>query len=489
MMGVKRGVPLSMLLCLLLVGFVSGPLTGCALNPATGEQQLILISEQDEARMGRSTDRSVSRVYGLYDDQALQNYVAGIGAALARNSHRPDLSWRFRVIDSPVINAFAAPGGYVYVTRGLLAAVNSEAELAGVLGHEIGHVTARHSAQQYSEKMLAGIGLGLGESLLGSYGDLLTPVLETGAGLLFLNFSREDERQADALGVDYTTRTGYDAARSADLFVTLASQPGRAAGSARLPEFLSTHPSPADREATVRGLAARTLAQRPAARPTVNREALLQMIDGLVYGEDPRQGFFEEGWFYLPEAGVKWPVPQGWSDQRQGNDLQLRQPDGKAFVLVALRPDSTIEQAVEEFLRASKARVQSDTTTSVNGMTLRQLVSLVASARGRTVVLSSIYRRGRQVFAFHAVTGEQDYAELYTVMRRPAAGFARMTDRARLERQPLRVHVERAGRSAPLERLLAAAQVDRERRAEIAWLNAMALSDTVPAGEAYKLLR
>jgi hypothetical protein len=165
---------------LLLLCFCTLALAGCAVNPVTGEQQIMLLSEHDESQLGRQTDQSVIDQYGLYDDAGLQRYLQTIGQTMGRNSHRPSLDWQFKVMDSPVLNAFAAPGGYIYVTRGLLASINNEAELAGVLGHEIGHVTARHSAQQYSNKMLADLGLGLGKSLLGGYGDLLAPILETG---------------------------------------------------------------------------------------------------------------------------------------------------------------------------------------------------------------------------------------------------------------------------------------------------------------------
>ena len=213
--------------CVFLILVLCGLLTiaGCAVNPVTGQQQLMLLSEQDEFRLGSQTDQSVIEQYGIYEDAGLQNYLLEKGLTIARISHRPGLDWQFKVMDSPVVNAFAAPGGYVYVTRGLLAAVNNEAELAGVLGHEIGHVTARHSAQQYSKMMLANIGLSLGQEFMGGYGDMLGPIMEAGAGLLFLKFSRDDEREADALGVEYASRSGYDAARMADFFITLQNQP------------------------------------------------------------------------------------------------------------------------------------------------------------------------------------------------------------------------------------------------------------------------
>jgi len=228
-------------------------LAGCAINPVTGQNQLMLVSEQEERQLGLQTRESVGKEYGVYGDAALQGYVSGVAQPLARVSHRPTLDWHFEVMDSPVVNAFAAPGGYVFVTRGLLAAVNDEAELAGVLAHEIGHVTARHSAHQMSQAMLAGLGVQLGTALAGSYGNLLGPLLEAGTGLLFLKYSRDDERQADALGVEYATKAGYDTNRMADFFVTLQRQESLDGGKGGgVPEWFSTHPSPVDREASVR---------------------------------------------------------------------------------------------------------------------------------------------------------------------------------------------------------------------------------------------
>ena len=303
---------------------------GCAVNPVTGQQQLMLLSEQDEFRLGSQTDQSVIEQYGVYGDAVLQNYLQGIGRSMAQISHRPGLDWQFKVMDSPVVNAFAAPGGYVYVTRGLLAAVNNEAELAGVLGHEIGHVTARHSAQQYSKMMLANIGLGLGEQIMGGYGDLLGPIMKTGAGLLFLKFSRDDEREADAIGVEYASRSGYDAGRMADFFITLQNQPStNGEQGERLPEFFSTHPNPLNREASVRAMAASWQSRLPGQKFLVNRQYFLNRIDGLVYGEDPRKGFREENWYYLPQFRVQLPIPAQWELQREGNNLQLSHPDRK----------------------------------------------------------------------------------------------------------------------------------------------------------------
>src|SRR5712671_1732802 len=182
--------------------------SSCATNPATGERQLSFMSEDKEIALGQENDAQVRTEMGSYDDRAHQEYVTTIGMKLAQNSERPNLPWHFTVADVPAVNAFALPGGYIYITRGILPFLDDESQLAGVLGHEIGHVTARHAAQQYSRATGAQLGLILGSILLPQTRPL-AQLGESGLGLLFLKYSRENEEQADGLGVKYASRTGW----------------------------------------------------------------------------------------------------------------------------------------------------------------------------------------------------------------------------------------------------------------------------------------
>jgi len=462
---------------------------GCAVNPVTGQQQLMLLSEQDESRLGSQTDQSVIEQYGVYEDAGLQNYLQGMGRSMASISHRPGLDWQFKVMDSPVVNAFAAPGGYVYVTRGLLAAVNNEAELAGILGHEIGHVTARHSAQQYSKMMLANIGLGLGQQFLGGYGDMLGPIMEAGAGLLFLKFSRDDEREADALGVEYASRSGYDAGRMADFFITLQSQPtANGEQGARLPEFFSTHPNPANREANVRTMAASWQSQLPGQKFLVNKDSFLNRIDGLVYGEDPRMGFREGDWYYVPQFRVQLPIPAQWKLEREGNNLQLSHPDRKAVCIFSIHPESQYSDVAASFQKATGAKIHGDRSISNNGMPARMLLWTITDGNKRAVIVSHFYQKDRNVFAFHAMTSEVDFDSLKGVMQSPANGFTAMTDRDRLNRQPQRIAVNSVGKTTTLEALLRAKKIDSDLWNRIAWLNGRKLQSTLAAGELVKVI-
>ena len=226
-------------------------ISSCASDYVTGKRTFSLYSDADEIKMGRDADPQIVAEFGVYDDEALNAYVDGIGQRIVKVSHRPDLSYTFRVVDSPVINAFAVPGGYVYFTRGILAHFNSEDELAGVMGHEIGHIAARHSVEQMSKAQLVGGGLQIGAALSQTF-QKYAGIAGAGVGLVFLKFGRDQESESDRLGVEYSTKLGYDSHKMADFFQTLASM--REGSAQSLPSFLSTHPDPGDREVRVNEL-------------------------------------------------------------------------------------------------------------------------------------------------------------------------------------------------------------------------------------------
>jgi len=280
---------------------------GCAVNPATGRKEFTLVTPAQEAAMGREGYAAAIAEYGGYDDAVLNAYVDSVGRKVAAASEQPDLPWRFTVLDDPVVNAFAMPGGYIYVTRGLLAHMQSEAQLAGVLGHEIAHVTARHSAKQITQQQLAGLGLGIASAVSPTfrrYGS----AAEQALGLLMLKHSRDDEAQADELGVRYASNAGYDPREIPGTYRTLQRIAERA-GQA-LPVYLSTHPDPGSRAERTAGLAAR--AAEGKANLNVRQRGYLERMRNLVYGENPRYGWFEGARFYHPVLGLEMSFPPGW---------------------------------------------------------------------------------------------------------------------------------------------------------------------------------
>ena len=330
----------TILLAPLLLGVAS-----CAVNPATGQRELMLVSESQEIAMGREYDPQVVAAFGLYPDSAVQNYVSGIGLRMAAVSERPDLPWTFRVVDDPIVNAFAVPGGYIYITRGIMAYLNSEAELASVVGHEIGHVTARHSAQQMSQQQLAQVGLVAGAVLVPQARDYLG-VAGAGLQLLFLKFGRDDERQSDDLALRYMSRTGYDVRESPDVYEMLR-RVSAASGGGQVPNWLSTHPDPEDRRERIQ---AQIDSLEPAPNATVNRAEYLRLIDGMIYGANPREGFFRENVFLHPDLEFRLDFPAGWQTANSRQAVAAVSSKEDAILQLTLASGASPESAARAFL-------------------------------------------------------------------------------------------------------------------------------------------
>src|SRR5215208_5570410 len=222
-------------------GLVLG-LLNCARNPVTGKSELSLVSESQEIQMGQQASQEVNQSIGLYNDSKVQAYVANLGKQMAAKAERPNLPWEFHVVEDASVNAFALPGGFIYVTRGLMTSINDEAELATVVGHEIGHVTNRHSVQQISKAQLAQLGLGIG-SILSSDIARFGQLASAGLSVLFLKYSRDAENQADQAGFRYALNQNYDVREMTKVFETL-DRISQSSGGGKLPEWMATHPSP-----------------------------------------------------------------------------------------------------------------------------------------------------------------------------------------------------------------------------------------------------
>ena len=217
----------------------------------------MLMSEAQEIQIGAQYDPEVMSTFGEYADADLLAFIQEKGTAMGKLSHRPELEYHFRILDSPVVNAFAVPGGYLYFTRGMLAQLNNEAELVGIIGHEMGHVTARHSAAQQSQQQLSQLAL-MGGMIASERFARYAQFAMQGMSLLFLKFSRDHERESDRLGVEYSSKIGYDAHKMADFFQVL-NKMNMASEQGGVPTFLSTHPNPADRYSGLAPITARSL--------------------------------------------------------------------------------------------------------------------------------------------------------------------------------------------------------------------------------------
>ena len=277
------------------------------------------MSESQEISMGKEYDPSVVAQYGLYENPSLQAFITEKGKQMAAISHRPNLPYEFKILDSPVVNAFAVPGGYVYFTRGIMGHFNNEAEFAGVLGHEIGHVTAKHAARQQRDQLLGQILL-MGGIIFSEKFRQFADVAQQGVGLLFLKNSRDHESESDKLGVEYSTKIGYDAHQMAGFFKTLKKLSPK---DGAIPTFLSTHPDPEDRYNKTNQMATDVQKTLDPATLKVNRNNYLKMIDGIIYGEDPKQGYVENSVFYHPELKFQFNVPASWQLLNTPSQIQM----------------------------------------------------------------------------------------------------------------------------------------------------------------------
>jgi predicted Zn-dependent protease len=303
----------------------------CATNPATGRRQLILMSEAEEIQLGKQADAQVRQQMGVYEDAALQQYVDQIGQRLAQRSHRPHLPWTFTVVDEQAVNAFALPGGFIYLTRGILPFLRSEAELAAVLGHEVGHVDARHSVEAYSNQTLAGGGLAVA-SIVFPETRPLAGLANLSLGLLFLRHGREAELESDRLGVGYASASGWNPSGMPGLLNTLARLDAATGESRGVPNWALTHPLAADRVAAIADEVA--AASGPSAT-TENPAALERQLDGLVFGDSREDGFVRGRDFLHPILRFAVRFPEGWEVINTAEQVAARRDEeGSAVMLL-----------------------------------------------------------------------------------------------------------------------------------------------------------
>ncbi len=467
-------------------------LAGCATNPVTGKKEVMLVSEGQELAIGKESDPAVVAQFGLYPSDKLQKFINDKGKQMGAISHRPDLAYQFRVVDSPVINAFAVPGGYVYFTRGIMAHFNNEAQFAGVLGHEIGHVTARHSAKQQTNAIIGQVGM-MGAMIasprLAQFGEQAMQ----GMQLLFLKFGRDDESQSDELGVEYSSKIGYDASQMADFFQTLQRQQQQS-GSEPIPDFLSTHPNPADRYARVHELAAQWQKSNGSPKLAVNRDQYLRLIDGITYGEDPRQGFVENNAFYHPELKFQFPVPQGWKHQNSPQQFQMAEPNGKAVQILTLAPGNSAQEAAQALAKELNLNSPQASSTTVNGLpaVVVQGDQVGQDQQGRQGIqastLSYIIQDGKTMYALIGLCGPGTLNSYGPTFQRTAQSFRRLTDASKLNRQSEKIRIRTAKAGQTLALALAANGVSSKRYEELAILNGMKTTDKLSAGTLFKVV-
>ena len=436
----------SLLVTGLGAGIVAGPL-GCARNPVTGKSELSLVSEGQEIQMGQQGAKEVEQSIGFYKDAAVNAYVADIGKRMAAESERPNLPWEFHVVDDAAVNAFAIPGGFIYVTRGLMSSINNEAELAGVIGHEIAHVTHRHSVQQISKSQLAQLGLGIG-SILSSDIAKFGQLAGAGLGLLFLKYGRDAENQADQSGFRYALGQNYDVRQMPNVFATLGRL-SEGSGAGKLPEWLSTHPEPGNRiERLEKMIDTVPLDQR---KLIVDREDYLRHIQGMTFGEDPRQGYFEGSYFYHPQMRFQLQFPEEWKKQNMPQAVVAVSPAEDAIIQLGLAGQTPPEQAARQFLSQQGVQAGDASTARINGMPAASSYFQAQTEQGQIEGLVSFVSYGGQTFGLMAYTPAGKLSTYDRVFQRTIGSFSELRDQSKINVQPARVELVKLPRQMTLE--------------------------------------
>jgi predicted Zn-dependent protease len=467
-------------------------MAACARNPVTGKKQVALMSEKQEIAMGQEAYPQIVAEFGLYPDSSIQRFINDKGNQMAAISHRPTIKWTFRVLDSDVINAFAVPGGYVYFTRGILAHLNNEAQFAGVLGHEIGHITARHSVSQQTKQILSQIGL---IAVIVAKPELarFAETASQGLQLLYLKNSRDAEKESDGLGVQYSSKVGYDAKEMAKFFQTLEREMNIKSGGQRLPDFLSTHPNPGDRYVTVTKLATEWQKANNKTDMTINRDSYLQRLQGLVYGEDPRQGYLENNIFYHPELKFQFSTPGGWKYQNSPTRVALVQPDGKALMMLTLGKGATPREAAQAFVQGAQLQVTDSRDVTINGLPAMVVsgVQMQQDQSGKSVpaVQAVIYfiQYNNLIYQLAGASSPADFNQYVQQFNGHLTTFRQLSDPVKINVKPEKISIIKVDKVQTLQQILQARGIPAARHEEMAILNGINLADQLTTGTLIKI--
>lgn len=446
-------------------------LAGCGtqvVNPVTGQVERTVMDERRELAEGKKAHEEVLKQYGAYNDPKLQAYVNNVGQKLAAQSHRANIAWTFTVLDSPEINAFALPGGYVYVTRGILAYMESEADMAGVIGHEIGHVTARHGAQRATRQQNAGwgvlaatvFGAALEVAGVGGATQLAGQAAQGVAAGYVASYSRDQELQADTLGAEYLARSRYAPSNMVDVIQVLKSQEQFTADQARAEGrpaasgngWLASHPSNEERLRAIRQNATKYAGDFG----DDGRERYLAMVNGMRFGESPEQGLTRGQNFYHPALGIALTAPPGWRIQNEADAVTLINPEANAALKVIAAPSeagSTHQAVLKNGLRAGQGQ---STTRTVNGLPATHFSGLRQVPSGQNQTLEATIVTGPEQKLYALVYLGADAATLQRAMpalKQAENGFRSMTNADRQAARPwvLRVQTLPTGGLAALQ--------------------------------------
>lgn len=470
-------------------------------SPVTGKKRAYAYSWADEVRMGREYDPQIVAEFGLLENRELTDYVTKIGEKVLATSHlrREDtpaqfrnVPFTFRVLDSPVVNAFALPGGFNYVTRGLLAHLENEAQLAMVLGHEVAHVAARHASQQALKQTAGSLfvigGAVLAESVLGAGGEEVLQMGGAAAQLIFLSYSRDAERESDRLGVEYAAMAGYDAAEGADFFTSLKRI--SAAAGQRIPNHLSSHPDPGEREVDIQRRAAR-FRENGYAQEMVERDRYLAAIDGIMVGENPRKGFVSGNGFVHPDLAFRFGIPADWKVQNGKSAVIVYHPDQKAMMQFTLDAEAATTADVVDRIGNQQGITVVDRQAVANSpIEAMRLIGEATDQGGNDLrILVVGAKLNGRLYRFLGYSAKADFDSFLPQLEASALSLAALTDPALLNVQPTRLRVITTTREAAFRTFLPNPMPVNLTAEDVAIMNQVHLDDIIPMGVKIKVPR
>jgi predicted Zn-dependent protease len=468
-------------------------LSGCTINPATGQSGFTgFMSESQEAKIGQESDAKILAEFGgAYANPAVQAYVQRIGKSVAAHSERPDIDFHYTVLDSDIVNAFAMPGGYVYITRGLLALANNEAEVAGVLGHETGHVVARHLAQRYSQSVLAqiaaaGLGIAAGDQAIGQ-------LAGQGAALYLQSFSREEEYQADLLGVRYITKAGYDPRAMATflekllLHSQLAAEIAGHPGQADQFDIMATHPRTADR---VERAMAEAGATPPAGKPILNGDAYLARIDGLLYGDDPKDGMVRGRQFIHPVLRFAFQVPEGYRLMNGADQVTAQGPNDASAIAFDLGPKRDTGDLAAYLTQewAAKLRLSDVQRYTIDGAPAATGRALVDTDSGRLYVRTTVVRLEGTIYRFLCIAAPSKASQFDAGFQNTAASFRRLSAAEAAAIKPKHIKIVTLGKADSIASLAQRMAFSDYREERFRALNGLQPADNLVPGQRVKIV-
>lgn len=468
-------------------------------SPVTGKKHAYAYTWQQEIQIGQKADQEIQQQYGIYDNPKLSEYVNKVGQEVLAKSDlkKPgapaeyrDTKFTFRVLNSSVVNAFALPGGYIYVTRGLLAYLDNEAQLAVVLGHEIGHVAARHSSQKAFQEKIGQValigGAVVGEQVFGVSGQDILNAAGTATKLLFLRYSRDDEREADRLGVEYAAKAGFKSSEAAHFFTSLKRM-SQQQGSA-LPSLWSTHPDPGDREQTIPKLADQWKA-KGIVMSRVDQSKYLDEINGIVYGDNPREGFRKNGMFYHPDLKFEFPVPSEWSMSNEASRVAFISKDQDAIMMLQVYSNAkTSSGSVATFLKQNELTVVKQEEVSHDN-SKAYLAEATAKTQENTELEFFIYALpyNGQIYRFIDYTTEAKYPSYKAVFANSSSKFAPLTNQQILSVKPVRVNVIKTNGTKKFADWIPKSLPDNLTMNDVAIMNQKTQNETIAAGSYIKI--